>query len=88
MNFKEWFLEGEYGTSASGPIDATFGGSTNFTSPNDDPYVKRGIRSAWQSADFPKKKISGRGNAGSPLGAGVVSVGGLQPWRGVQGAAI
>ncbi len=89
MKFKEWFLEGEYGTSAYGPIDATFGGSANFSSPNTDQYTDKGIVSKYQAVDKKKRKpTGGRANDGSPTGAGVVSAYDLPPLRGVSTAAL
>lgn len=84
--------EGEYGTSASGPIDSTFGGSSNFTSPNGDEYAKKGIRSTYQSVDLTKKKVksplSDRANAGSHPGVAAVSDAGLRPWTGTAAGAV
>lgn len=48
MNFKEW-LEGQYGTSASGEI-----GGFNPVGPNSDEYVRKGIVSAYQQVNKPK----------------------------------
>lgn len=90
MNFKEWFLEGEYGTSAYGPIGSTFGGSTNWDSPNRNEFPGRGIRSKYQQIDLKKSKLppTDRANAGKPVGAGVVYDDDLPTRRGVAAAAL
>ena len=54
MEFKIWF-EGEYGTSAAGPVGAMYQGSTIFQSPNDETFAKRGVRSNYVSLDMQKK---------------------------------
>ncbi len=65
MRFRE-FLEGEYGTSASGEV-----GGFRPVGPNDDyNYANRGIGSRW-SATERKKRFSGLRIFGSPLGSGV-----------------
>ncbi len=86
MKFKEWLLEGEYGTSASGEV-----GGFNPVGLNSPDYTGKEIKSKYQMTDKTspynrRKKVNGLGNDGSlpdlVAGYGV----GRRPRRALSGA--
>lgn len=86
MRFKEWLLEGEYGTSASGEV-----GGFNPVGLNSDDYTGKEIKSKYQMTDKTspynrRRKVNGLKNDGLPpdstAGYGV----GQPPRRALSGA--
>jgi hypothetical protein len=86
MRFKEWLLEGEYGTSASGEV-----GGFNPVGVNSDDYTGHGIKSKYQMTDKTspfnrRKKTNGLTNDGLPPGSTAGYGGGQRPRRALSGA--
>jgi len=89
MNFKKWLLEGEYGTSAYGPVGAMAQGSSNFQDMNSDQeYGSRGIGSKYQSVEKRKRKPTYPKNGVLPPDSTFGSFSGQKLRRGVETAAV
>lgn len=85
MKFKEWLLEGEYGTSASGEV-----GGFNPVGLNSDDYTGKEIKSKYQmtnkTSPYNRRKFNDPKNAGLQPDLAAGYGGGQRPRRALSGA--